>query len=145
MSCSGTKVPRVSLYNAVRNKQLVVFTGTESVILADVVASLGHKLARHDQLSVASCLTCARTLTRIYGTFVKLVRKSNDGIPVTSKRLSSNSPTGVSPLAKRTRESGVHSTRRSLAFTPSQAENEIDENVEPLAGITALNDKWNQR
>ena len=77
LTCSGTKVPRVSLYSVVKNKQLVAFTDSKSLILSDVVASLGHKLVRNELLSSVSCLTCARTLTRIYGTFVKLVSKSN--------------------------------------------------------------------
>ena len=38
----------------------------------------------NDPLSSVSCLTCAKTLTRIYGTFDKLVSKSNDGISVPS-------------------------------------------------------------
>ena len=43
VSFSGTKVPRASLFNEVRNKQLVVLLYGESVMLSDVVASLGHK------------------------------------------------------------------------------------------------------
>lgn len=54
-------MPQVSLFNVVRNKQLVALTGTKSLILVDVVASLGHKLVRDEQLSSVSCLTCART------------------------------------------------------------------------------------
>ena len=68
----------------VKNKQLVAFTGSESLILPDVVASLGHKLVRNELLSRVSCLTCARTLTRIYGTFDKLGLKPNNGISVPS-------------------------------------------------------------
>ena len=84
LTCGGTKFPRVSLYSVVKNKQSVAFTDSESLILSDVVASLGHKLVRKELLSSVSCLTCARTLTRIYGTFDKLVTKSNDGISVPS-------------------------------------------------------------
>lgn len=69
--------PAVSSHEVVQhvkgNKQLVAFAGTESLILADVVTLFGHKLVRGEWLSSVSCLTCARTLTRIYGTFVKLV------------------------------------------------------------------------
>ena len=35
----------------VGNKQLVAFANIENVILADVVASLGHKLVKNEQLS----------------------------------------------------------------------------------------------
>ena len=146
VSCLGTKVPRVSLFNVVRNKQLAAFTGTESLILADVVASLGKKLLRHKKLSAVSCLTCARSLCRIYGSFVKLVSQSNDGIPFTaSKRLSSNSPTGISPLAKRTRDDSTSNTvemsrssRRSLAL--GDASSAEKENVDSLACVTTLED-----
>ena len=69
VTCSETKVPRVSLYGVVKNNQLVAFTDSESLILSDVVASLGHKVVRKELLSSVSCLTCARTLTQIYGTF----------------------------------------------------------------------------
>ena len=43
LTCIGTKVPRISLYNVVKNKALLAFTGTKSLVLADVVESLGHK------------------------------------------------------------------------------------------------------
>lgn len=132
-------MPRVSLFNAVGNKQLVVYTGTESLILADVVASLGNKLVKDERLSSVSCLTCTRTLTRIHGTFVKLVSQSNDGIQVTSnsKRLSS-SPTGISPCAKRSRENAAANraparSRRSLDLrdVPSSSNSE-KENLDPM-------------
>ena len=34
--CSGTKVPRVSLYSVVKNKQLVAFSDSESLVLSNV-------------------------------------------------------------------------------------------------------------
>ena len=80
LTCIGTKVPRISLYNVVKNKALLTFTGPESLVLADVVESLGHKLLRNNQLSQVSCLNCARTLMRLYATFTKLVGGSNGGI-----------------------------------------------------------------
>ena len=94
----GTKVSRISLYNVVKNKALLVFTGTESLVLADVVESLSHNLLRSNQLSLVSYLTCVRTLTRLYATFTKLVSGSNGRI--SPKRLCSNSATGISPESK---------------------------------------------
>ena len=43
LMCLGTKVPRVSLFNAVRNKKLINMTlsSDETLVLADVVSSLG--------------------------------------------------------------------------------------------------------
>ena len=56
--CTGTKVARVSLFSATKNKELVAFTGVESLVLADVVALLAHSVARHEQLSnVQACAT----------------------------------------------------------------------------------------
>jgi len=128
----------------VTNKQLVAFTDSESLVLSDVVTSLGHKLVRNELLSNVSCLTCARALARIYGTFGKLVAKSNNGISFPSaKRLSSNSPTGTSPLAKRTRPAGNFNrtpTRRALFHDDPRSSAE-KENDNPLAGLKALADK----
>ena len=92
----------MSLFNAVRNEELInaKLSSDETLVLADVVFSLGHKLLRNEELSSVSCLTCARTFARIYGTFKKLTGKSNAGfITVTEERFSSNSPTGMSPSA----------------------------------------------
>ena len=89
----------------VKNKALLAFTGTESLVLADVVESVGHNLLRSNQLSQVSSLTCVRTLTRLYATFTKLVSGLNGRI--SPKRLCSNSATGISPVSKGTREDGV--------------------------------------
>ena len=81
----------------------MAFTDSESLILSNIGASLAIiKLVRNELLSSVSYLICTRTLTRIYGTFVKLVSKSNGSISVPL----ANSPTGTSPLAKQTRPCG---------------------------------------
>ena len=49
------KAPQLSLYSVVKSKQLVSFMDSESLILPNVVASLGHKLMRNS-LFVASLL-----------------------------------------------------------------------------------------
>ena len=43
LTCLGTKVPRVYLFNAVRNKELInaTLSSDETLVLADVVSSLG--------------------------------------------------------------------------------------------------------
>ena len=43
LTCLGTKVPRVYLFNAVRNKELInaTLSSEETLVLADVVPSLG--------------------------------------------------------------------------------------------------------
>ena len=138
-------MPRVSLFTAVGNKQLVCFTNSETVILADIVASLGHKLVKSPHLSSVSCLTCARTVTRIYGTFAKLVSNSNDSLPVQSqsKRLSS-SPTGIPPSAKRTRGDGSSTrtpARRALALSDDNEKENVSPLGDPLVGVEALADR----
>lgn len=143
LTCLGTKVPRVSLFNAVRNKELInaTLSSDETLVLADVVSSLGHKLLRNEELSSVSCLTCARTLARIYGTFKKLTGKSNAGfVTVTGKRFSSNSPTGISPSAKRTRELlAPNGTSRG----PRRSLNLSSENQAPVARVSSLEDQMN--
>ena len=143
VTCQGTKVPRVSLFNIIRNKELLAYSDDDYLVLADVVDSLGYKLVRNEKLSDVSCLTCARTLARIYGTFKKVTAQANDGVVETprAKRISRNSPTGISPAAKRTREHlstssvSLRSPRRSLALNDVNRENQ-----NPLAGVCALDD-----
>ena len=133
----------MSLFNVVRNKELinVPLSSDETLVLADVESSLGHKLLRNKELSSVSCLTCARTLARIYGMFKKLTGKSKAGfVTVTAKRLSSNSPTGISPPAKRTRELlAPNGTSRS----PRRSLNLSSENQAPVARVSSLEDQMN--
>ena len=152
LTCSGTKTPRISLFKVVKNKDLLAFTGTESVVVADIVESLGHVLHKHEELSQVSCLTCARTLTRIYATFKKLVARSNGEISSNAKRLCSNSPTGISPSAKRTREDGVRprNSRRCLVLSDDRDLPQVSlqadkENLNPLPAISSLEDAMDGR
>ena len=57
---SGNKIPQVSLSSVVTNKDLVSFSETESLALADITRSFGYKLKTEEHLSDRSCLTCAR-------------------------------------------------------------------------------------
>lgn len=71
--------------------------------------------------------------------FTALLSKSNVSISVPlAKRLSSNSPTGTSPLAKRTRPArnrspAQHALLHDEPSSPVEKENDI-----PLAGVDAL-------
>ena len=67
LTCLGTKVPRVTLFNAVRNKKLINATLSSDETLVWWPMLCLRKLLRNDELSSVSCLTCARTLARIYG------------------------------------------------------------------------------
>ena len=65
---------------------------------ADVVGSLGFDLVRNEKLSDVSCLTRARTLARIYGTFKNITAQANEGmVRAPEKRIPNNLPTGVAP------------------------------------------------
>jgi len=102
VTCQGTKVPRVSLFNIIRNKELLAYSGNEYFVMADVVDSPGYKLVQNEKLSdVSSGLTCVRTLARIYSTFKKVTALANVDT-ARAKQISPNSPTGISPAAKRT-------------------------------------------
>jgi len=101
VTCQGTTVPRFSLFNTIRIKELLTYSGDEYFLLADVVDSFGYKLVHNEKLSAVSCLTCARTLARIYSTFKKVTALANVDT-ARAKQISPNSPTGISPAAKRT-------------------------------------------
>ena len=59
---SGNKTPRVSLFNVVTNKDLVGFSGKESLVLADIASSLGYELKKEEHLSdVPSLLFFSRS------------------------------------------------------------------------------------
>ena len=55
-TCQGTKVPRVSLFNIIRNKNLLAYSGDEHFVLTDVVDSREYKLGQHEKLSDVSFL-----------------------------------------------------------------------------------------
>ena len=80
------------------------------------------KMASKTVTRSISCLTCARTLTRVYAN---------------TKRLSSNSPTVIPPLSKRTCEDGATAKSRrclDLADVSVLAEEVDKENSIPSAG-----------
>lgn len=137
------------MFKVVKNKEILAFTSTESLVLADIVESLGNVLHKHEQLSQVSCLTCTRTLTRSYATFKKLVGQSNGGISYNAKRLCSNSSTGISPSDNRKREDSARprNSRRCLVLAddsglpqvPLQAETE---NVNTLFAFLPWMMRW---
>ena len=55
-SLTGTKIPHISLFAVSKNKvRSDLFPGEDSLVLVDIIASLGHKLARHEVLSQVTC------------------------------------------------------------------------------------------
>jgi len=51
----------VSLFNIVKNKEIVGYSGEETLMLGDIARLLGHELNRDEHLSDVSCLTCDRS------------------------------------------------------------------------------------
>ena len=72
LKCSGSKFPRVSLFNIVKNKEIVGYSGEESLVLGDIARSLAHELNRDEHLSDVSCLTCAKLLAKTHASISKL-------------------------------------------------------------------------
>ena len=128
MKSSGNKIPQVPLSSLVTNKDLVSFSETESLTLADIARSFGYKLKTEKHLSDRSCLTCARNFARSTAIIAK--RFSGEKPNVSGKRPSDcRSPRGEIPRMKRGSGQGSEKTtdnsRRSLgqgespAYSPS--------------------------
>ena len=104
VKCQGTaKIPRVSLFNEVFNKDLVGFLGADSLVLADLASSLGHDLKSDPRFSNVSCLTCARTLARMHDSVVKLFAGivERESLKAVKRQMNARSPTRDTPSAKR--------------------------------------------
>ena len=70
----GTKVPRISLLDVVKNKELLVFTGGHCLVF-----TLSKRLDSAPKVRV-SCLTCSQILTRIYAMFRSFLLSQTGGI-----------------------------------------------------------------
>ena len=44
LTCAGTKLPRVSLFNVLKNKELLAFCEAERIVLEEVLKELGYDL-----------------------------------------------------------------------------------------------------
>ena len=112
----------MSLSSVVTNKDLVSFSETESLALADITRSFGYKLKTEEHLSDRSCLTCARNFARSTAVIAK--RFSGEKPNVSGKRPSDcRSPRGEIPRMKRGSGQGSEKTtdnsRRSLGLGES--------------------------
>jgi len=61
----GKRVLVVSVVDRLKNKELLVAAGQESVVLASEVEKLGNCLHRGVNFSELSCLSCARQVVRV--------------------------------------------------------------------------------
>ena len=55
----------VSVFNRLKNKELIVASGQESVVLAAEIGKLGNCLHHGDNFPELSCLSCARQVVRV--------------------------------------------------------------------------------
>ena len=122
MTCLGTKVPRVSLFNVVRNKELVCYSGDEYFVLADVVGSLGFDLVRNEKtfrykLSADMCEDVGQNLRHFYENYRKSERRDRQSAWKTNVKQFAN---GSFTLSKRTREL-VHVASSLKTLNPRRA------------------------
>ena len=144
VKCRGTaKIPRVSLFNQVFNKDLVGFSGADSLVLADLASSLGHDLKNDPRFSDISCLTCARTLARSHASVVKLFAGivERESLKASKRQTNARSPTGDTPSAKRPNTSSgdlQESTRSRRSLSLGGQTSGDDQSV---LGVTPISDQ----
>ena len=115
-------MPVVSVFNCLKNKELLVYPGQEFVILAEDLLTLGHKLVRGENYSELACLSCARQVVRLRQSFSKIVTRCNEPLDRGQELLTCDhfeneslgsqakrstalrSPTGMTPSAKRNKD-----------------------------------------
>ena len=145
VKCRGTaKIPRVSLFNEVFNKDLVGFSGADSLVLTDLASSLGHDLKSDPRFSDVSCLTCARTLARTHASVVKLFAGivERGSLKAVKRQTNARSPTGDTPSAKRPntssgdRQESTSKSRRSLSLGGQTSGDD-----QSVLGVTPISDQ----
>jgi len=110
-----TKVPRVSVFSVLRNKELVT-APKQTVEISNVFTELGFCLEKGQEYPELCCLTCARQAVRCVTTLKtltkhcnKAIRILNSDVPLLNKKecpkraVTVHSPSGVSPSVKKTR------------------------------------------
>ena len=74
----GKRVPVVSVFNRLKNKELIAASGQESVVLAAEVEKLGNCLYRGVNFLELSCLTCARQVVRVAHSCTVITSRCNE-------------------------------------------------------------------
>ena len=146
----GKRVPVVSFFNRLKNKEPIAPSGQESVVLAAEIEKLGNSLHRGVNFPEFSCLSCARQVVRVAHSCTVITSRCNEPLEKlvdspdqfttptsrckrpTAVRL----PTGETPSAKRNKDGNAideeiatgKSSRRSLSF---QLQGSINEEVFP--------------
>ena len=74
----GKRVPVVSVFNRLKNKELIAPSGQESVVLAAEIEKLGNSLHRGVNFPELSCLSCARQVVRIAHSCTVITSRCNE-------------------------------------------------------------------
>ena len=150
VKCRGTaKIPRVSLFSEVFNKDLVgFFSRADSLVLADPASSLGHGLQKDPRFSDVGCLTGARTLARTHASVLKLFAGivERESLKAAKRQTNARSPTGDTPSAKRPNTSsgdGQKSTSKSRRSLSLGGQIQMLANVDgqSVLGVTPISDQ----
>ena len=144
------RVPVVSVFNRLKNKELIAPSGQESVVLAAEVEKLGNCLHHGVNFPELSCLSCARQVVRVAHSCTVITSRCNEPLeklvdspdqcttPTSRCKRPTvvRSPTGETPSVKRNKDGNVideeiatgKSSQRSLSF---QQQGSINEEVFP--------------
>ena len=134
----GKRVPVVSVFNRLKNKELIAPSGQESVVLAAEIEKLGNSLHRGVNFPELSCLSCARQVVRVAHSCTVITSRCNEPLeklvdspdqfttPTSrcKRPTAVRSSTGESPSAKRNKDGNAideeiatgKSSRTSLSF-----------------------------
>ena len=112
----GKRVPVVSVFNVLKNEELLITPGQQSVVLANEISRLGHSIHKGNNFSELSCLSCARQVVRLAQSYSALIIHCNDPLEQHSsesyKATSSKRSTAIrSPTGDKRSESKMTKTR----------------------------------
>ena len=71
-------MPVVSVFNVLKNKELLITSGQQSVVLAKEISRLGHSMDKGNNFSELSCLSCARQVVRLAQSCSAIIIHCND-------------------------------------------------------------------
>ena len=74
----GKRVPVVSVFNRLKNRELITAFGQDSIVLADEVEKLGNCLHRGVNFPELSCLSCARQVVRVVHSYTVITSRCNE-------------------------------------------------------------------
>ena len=108
LTAFGSRLPRVSLFTVLRNKELVT-APQRTVELHTLFQRMGFPLQRGKNYSELCCLSCARKTVRCYNLFVSITEHCNKCNDTTDQDNSTSVSTLRSPKARPKRTVFTHS------------------------------------